>query len=159
MTLPTVLITGCSDGGIGSALALAFHKRGYHVFATARDTAKMGLLRDLANATYLQLDVTKPYQIALAVDAVRERTNGRLDFLINNAGYTRFMPLLDEDPDACRQLFDTNVWGALAVTQSFAPLLIRARGTVGFITAVTGQSHLPFMGMSFVPHQPRVRAR
>ncbi|PLB35327.1 SDR family oxidoreductase [Aspergillus candidus] len=147
MRLPSVLITGCSDGGIGSALALAFHKRGYHVFATARDTSKMGLLRDLANATYLQLDVTKPYQIALAVDAVRERTDGRLDFLVNNAGYTRFMPLLDEDPDACRQLFETNVWGALAVTQSFAPLLIRARGTVSFITSITGHFHLPFMGV------------
>jgi NADP-dependent 3-hydroxy acid dehydrogenase YdfG len=54
----TVLITGCSVGGIGSALALEFHRRGLHVFATARSLDKLAHLANLDCVTLLQLDVT-----------------------------------------------------------------------------------------------------
>lgn len=72
----TVLITGCSEDGIGYGLAVEFQNRGYHVFATARNLSKMSKLQDLPNVTLLQLDVVKPKQIKAAVEAVTEATGG-----------------------------------------------------------------------------------
>ena len=91
----TVLITGCSDGGIGSGIALTFHQRGYHVFATARDTSNMFALKDLPRMTLLILDVEDPTHIVNAVKTVESTTGGTLDILINNAGRNHFMPVLD----------------------------------------------------------------
>ncbi|KAI1850728.1 hypothetical protein JX266_004010 [Neoarthrinium moseri] len=84
----TVLITGCSDGGIGSALALIFQQRGFHVFATARDVSKMSKLNCLSNVTLLTLDVVKSDHMKVVVET-----------------------------------------GPIALTQAFAPLLIKAGGT------------------------------
>lgn len=142
----SVLITGCSDDGIGYGLASAFQQRGYHVFATARVVSKMSKLKDLANLTLLELDITKKDQIDAAVASVREQTGGSLDYLINNAGSSHFMPILDEDLSNVRDLYETNVWGPVAVTQAFAPLLIQAKGTLVFITSLTGHLRIPYMG-------------
>ena len=98
-SLKSVLVTGCSDGGIGSALAIAFQSHGLRVFATARDIAKMEELSKLSNVTLLPLDVTNSAQIAAAVKVVDGETGGRLDYLINNAGRNHFMPMIDEDID------------------------------------------------------------
>jgi 1-acylglycerone phosphate reductase len=81
----TVLITGCSAGGIGDALARAFHKRGIRVFATARNLAKVQQLRALG-MDIIQLDVVNDESIKQAVEKVREATGGTLDFLVNNSG-------------------------------------------------------------------------
>ncbi|PWY85810.1 FAD-binding domain-containing protein [Aspergillus sclerotioniger CBS 115572] len=134
-----------NDSGIGSGLALTFHQRGYHVFATARDPTKMSSLRDLPNVTFLTLDVCQKAHIAAAVETVSDHT-GKLDVLVNNAGRIHFMPILDDDLEAVRDLFETNVWGPLALTQAFAPLLIRARGTVVFMSSVSGSINVPYMG-------------
>ena len=143
----SVLITGCSDGGIGSALAVAFQERNYHVFSTARNPSKMFELSKLPNVTPLLLDVTNSSHIAAAVKAVEGETGGTLDYLINNAGRNHFMPLLDNDIEAAKRIFDTNVWGALAVTQAFAPLIINAKGTVVNITSISGHVNVPWMGV------------
>lgn len=84
--MKSVLITGCSDGGIGGALALVFQKHGYHVFATARNLSKMRALATLPNVTLLTLDVMNNTHILSAVDAVTKETGGTLDYLINNSG-------------------------------------------------------------------------
>ncbi|KAI0893063.1 NAD(P)-binding protein [Annulohypoxylon nitens] len=84
--------------------------------------------------------------IQAARDAVREETGGTLTFLINCAARNHFMQLLDEDIEAGKALYDTNVWGPLAVTQSFAPLLIKAKGTVVFITSLSGYLNVPYQG-------------
>lgn len=57
------------------------------------------------------------------------------------------MPLLDEDIEVARRIFDTNVWGTLAVTQAFAPFLIKARGTLVNVTSISGYLNIPWMGM------------
>lgn len=142
----TVLITGCSDGGIGSALAIVLQQRGLHIFATARDASKMSALKDLPNVTMLTLDVIKSEQIKDAVDFVIKQTGGALDYLVNNAGRNHFMPILDEDLDTVRDLFEVNFYGPLAVTQAFAPLLIKAKGMAVFITSISGYVNVPFMG-------------
>lgn len=75
----SVLITGCSDGGIGSALALAFEARGLHVYTTARSMAKMASLEDHPNITRLELDITSSKSIAAVVKTLSESTDGKLD--------------------------------------------------------------------------------
>jgi len=147
MPSETVLITGCSDGGIGSALALTFQQRGYHVFATARDITKMSQLKDLPNVILLHLDVTDPKTIQAAVDVVSE-TTGTLDYLVNSAARNHFQPILDENIEVTRKLFDTNVWGPLSVTQAFSPLVVKAKGSFVFIASIAGYATTPWMGTS-----------
>lgn len=143
------LITGCSAGGIGAALALEFASRGVHVFATARTPAKMSTsLGQLANVTLLPMDVTSRPSIDAAVAAVTKRTDGRLDFLVNNAGAQVVAPVLDMDVDLARHMFDVNVWGVVAVTKAFAPLVIEARGCVANLASIAALLSPPYMGSS-----------
>ncbi|KAJ5557029.1 hypothetical protein N7494_000944 [Penicillium frequentans] len=146
MAPKAVLVTGCSDDGIGYGLALTFQKQGYQVFATARNLEKMTKLNSLPNVTLLQLDVTEPSQIEAAVAAVQAQTGGTLDVLVNNAGRNHFMPYLDEDVEQVKALYDINVWGPLRVTKAFMPLLIKAKGSIAFITSISGYLNVPFMG-------------
>ncbi|KAJ0420229.1 hypothetical protein BJY00DRAFT_284509 [Aspergillus carlsbadensis] len=130
--LRTVLITGCSEGGIGSALAQEFHNHGFHVFATARSASKMAHLGDLSNITLLALDVESQSSIDDALKTVVASTGGagRLDYLVNNAGLNLNYPALDTDLAYARKVFDVNFWGMVHVTQTFMPLLIESKGTV-----------------------------
>ncbi|KAK6827222.1 hydroxybutyrate dehydrogenase [Apiospora arundinis] len=145
---PTVLITGCSEGGIGAALALQFWERGYHVYATARDVGKIGApLSGLSDVSLLTLDVTKPEHIREAAAVVERQTGGRgLNVLVNNAGKAHFMPLLDDDLDDVRNTIEVNYVAPLAVTQAFAPSLIRAKGVSVYITSLAGYLNIPYVG-------------
>lgn len=144
----TVLITGCSEGGIGFALAKEFQARGLHVFATARSPAKMAALEHLPNVTLLPLDVCSPASIAAAVAAVSAKTGGTLDFLVNNSGSQYVMPVLDVDLAQAKAMYEVNVWGVVAVTQAFAPLVIAARGSIANMASIAGLMYPPFMGKS-----------
>ncbi|PYI33530.1 putative hydroxybutyrate dehydrogenase [Aspergillus indologenus CBS 114.80] len=146
MSKKSVLITGCSNDGIGYGLAGHFQRRGFRVFATARRLSKMSNLEGLADVTFLALDICDQTRIKAAVQKVIQETGGELDYLVNNAGISHFMPLLDEDIPTAKHIFETNVWGQLAVTQAFAPLLIKARGAVVFITSIAGHVNVPYMG-------------
>jgi 1-acylglycerone phosphate reductase len=81
----TALITGCSLGGIGDALAQSFHQKGLRVFATARDLSKIQHLKEMG-MTVLPLDIIDTLSINRAVESVKEATAGTLDILVNNAG-------------------------------------------------------------------------
>lgn len=144
-TAKSVLITGCSAGGSGSALAEAFQKRGLHVFATARTLSKMSHLKDLPNVTLLELDITISQSITAALDAVKAQTNGKLDYLVNNAGQSMVMPALDTDIEEAKKLFDVNFWGVLTTTRAFAPLVIAAKGTIVNICSISGYLNAPWM--------------
>jgi 1-acylglycerone phosphate reductase len=126
----TVLITGCSTGGIGWAMAKVFLEQGFHVFATARDPSTAADLSELSNVEILELDVTVPQTISQCKDTVTKRTGGRLDILVNNAGVEFIAPLLDVDIAEAKRLYDVNVWGPLAMVQAFSPLLIEAKGII-----------------------------
>lgn len=140
----TVLITGCSDGGLGAALALAFHAAGLQVYATARNRAKLGQCQAIAGIKTLILDVTSPASIAAAAKLLP-----RLDILVNNAGAEYLMPLADVNITEGRQLFDLNVWSYLEVTQAFLPLLLKSdRGPlIVNQTSVGSVAVLPFQGV------------
>lgn len=149
MTSKTVLITGCSEGGIGSALALAFQAHGLHVFATTRSLPKMAHLSKFPNITLLSLDVTSSSDISAAVNAVKFHpgNNGKLDYLINNAGRNFFMPTLDIDIAEAKKIYETKFWGPLALIKAFAPLVIKAKGTIVNNCSISGHVNVPFMGM------------
>ncbi|KAF2185490.1 NAD(P)-binding protein [Zopfia rhizophila CBS 207.26] len=142
----TVLVTGCSGDGIGEAFSLSFHKRGHRVIATARDTAKAKTLRDLG-ISVLPLDVTSESSIAEAVRRVDKETECKLDILINNAGVGYAMPVLDVELDVARDVFETNLFGRVAVTKAFAPYLIKSKGTIVNLGSINGVCPTPFSAM------------
>ncbi|KAF2685181.1 IBR finger domain protein [Lentithecium fluviatile CBS 122367] len=126
----TILITGCSDGSLGSHLALAFHNAGWRVFATARNPAKLKTVTNAGIET-LQFDTLSSESIKNTVSAVAKLTGGSLDMLLNNAGAGYSMPLLDLDLDKTRDLFELNVYSLITVTRAFLPLLRESETTHG----------------------------
>jgi NAD(P)-dependent dehydrogenase (short-subunit alcohol dehydrogenase family) len=122
----TILITGCSDGSLGSHLAVAFHKAGWRVFASARNLNKLKHAQTAGIET-IQLDVTSDDSITKAFSQVSELTSGSLDVLLNNAGAGYSMPLIDLDLGEARKLFDLNVWSIISMTRAFLPLLTKSQ--------------------------------
>ncbi|KAI0835412.1 NAD(P)-binding protein [Hypoxylon sp. FL0890] len=116
----SVLITGCSDGGIGAFLAVAFHKAGLQVHATVRNQSKAEGLASMG-IEVLTLDVLSESSIAACAEKVPS-----LDILVNNAGQSYSMPVSDINIAEAKRLFDINVWSHIAVTQAFLPLLIKS---------------------------------
>ena len=139
-TKRSVLITGCSDGSLGSGLAISFHKAGFHVYATARNPSKMKDLKALGIET-LTLDVLDKVSIAACVDKISDRG---LDILINNAGATYPMPFSDLSLPEAKKLFDLNVWSYLEVTQAFLPLLLESKGMIVNHTSEASVLTIPF---------------
>lgn len=135
-----LLITG-SSRGLGRALAETALAAGHQVVVTARDAAAV---RDLAErypltARAVALDVTDP---EAARDAVRTAVEefGRLDAVVNNAGYSNISSLEDTPLDDFRAQVETNLWGVVQVTMAALPLL-RAQGSghVVQISSVSGR--------------------
>ncbi|KAH6949697.1 hypothetical protein BKA56DRAFT_682701 [Ilyonectria sp. MPI-CAGE-AT-0026] len=125
----SVLVTGCSPGGIGHALCLEFHKKGLHVIATARNLSLLSDLAEMGMST-LQLDVTDPVSIAACHKEAGVITDGKLDILVNNAGRTHTHPATDLSIPEVRQTFETNVFGLMAMCKMFVDQLIAAKGLI-----------------------------
>ncbi|KAI1851584.1 hypothetical protein JX265_012334 [Neoarthrinium moseri] len=141
----TVLITGCSPGGMGAALAQAFHAAGHLVYATARNPSSLSSLA-LQGIKTLSLDITSAASIGSAVETLTENLSTRpssphaavsegIDILINNAGGHYTAPISDASIDSAKTLFDLNVWAQLAVTQAFLPLLMKSASSTSSRTA------------------------
>ncbi len=144
-TQRVVLITGCSTG-IGRTTALELARRGWRVIATARGLES---IRDLRSdqIDVLPLDVTVESSRAGAIESAVERA-GRLDALVNNAGFSIGGPLELVTLDEARAQFETNVWGALRLIQLAAPILrSQGGGRVVNVTSVMGQVSVPFSGL------------
>ncbi|KAK3344778.1 putative short-chain dehydrogenase/reductase [Neurospora tetraspora] len=144
----TVLITGCSEGGIGSAMAKVFAAKGYRVFATLRNSSKGGpSLENTPGIEVLLFDVTSLDSIKQCAAEVQKRTGGKLDVLVNNAGADYVMPLLDVDIDDAKRFYDLNVWSVLGMVQAFAPVLIKAKGVVVNHSSVASVMPLAWAGI------------
>ncbi|RKF62625.1 NADPH-dependent 1-acyldihydroxyacetone phosphate reductase [Golovinomyces cichoracearum] len=139
----TVLITGCSPGGIGHALALEFYSQGLHVIATARAKEVLADLEELGLST-LELDVNSPTSIQAALSSVREISDGRLDILVNNAGRLYVVPGAEVDLYEARQTFETNFFAVISMTQAFLPLLLESKGLILNIGSVSAIIPLAF---------------
>ncbi|KAH3917966.1 hypothetical protein HBI56_178060 [Parastagonospora nodorum] len=140
------LVTGCSAGGVGPALVEAFKNKGYHVFATARSPKKVPqALHSDPNITVLALDVTSTDSITAAAAAVSEKTGGKLDVLINNAGHGLSMPALDTSIEDAKQLFNANFFGVLEMVQAFSHMLIKSKGVIVNNSSVGAYQPFPFI--------------
>lgn len=152
MALKSILITGCSEGGVGAALTAALAKRGHHIFATARTPSKIPQdIASLSNVTTLPLDVTSASSVAEAVKAVADSGHG-LDVLINNAGAGYATPVLDIDIEKAKQLYDTNIWGPIRMVQAFADLLVSRRGRVVNVGSCASVLACPWIGPCSLLH-------
>lgn len=115
-----VLITGCSSG-IGAATARRLASKGWSVYASARRLESIEPLGE-AGCKLLQLDVTDEPSMRTAVETV-EREHGAVGVLVNNAGYSQGGPIEQVPLEAVRRQFETNVFGAIALTQLVLPAM------------------------------------
>lgn len=146
-TTPVWFITGCSTG-LGHALAELIVQRGWRLVVTARDKNTIADIERSApeRVLALSLDVTRPADIDAAVAATRERF-GRIDVLVNNAGYG-YQSTVEEGEEAeIRAQFDTNVFGLFAMTRAVLPLMREQRtGNILNITSIAGLIGYPGSG-------------
>lgn len=142
----TVLITGCSSG-IGRRAAEIMQARGWRVFASARRPESVAELRQAGFGDALQLDLDDSDSIARAVETVLERSGGRLDALFNNGAYAIPGAVEDLSRDALRDIFETNVFGQIALANRLLPVM-RAQGHGRIIhnSSVLGFISTPFRG-------------
>ena len=148
MATTIALITGANKG-IGLETAHQLGARGVTVLAGARDEAlgrqaETALRQGGADARFVPLDVTSEKSVRQAADWI-EKEYGRLDILVNNAGIARGGPPSETDLDAMREVYETNVFGVIMVTNAMLPMLRRApaprivnvSSEVGSITSMT----------------------
>jgi NADP-dependent 3-hydroxy acid dehydrogenase YdfG len=140
--MKTVLITGCSSG-IGAATAARLAASGWDVWASAR---RPETLADLAAAgcRTVALDVTDDASMAAAVDTVLA-ASGRIDALVNNAGYSQSGALESVDVADVRRQFETNVFGLIRLTQLVLPGM-RAQGSGRIVNIGSMGGKLTFPG-------------
>jgi NAD(P)-dependent dehydrogenase (short-subunit alcohol dehydrogenase family) len=137
MTRLVWFITGCSSG-LGQALALEALSRGDDVIATARKVDLLGLL-EAKGATALQLDVTSDQSTIDGIMAKAIAIHGRIDVLVNNAGYVLAGALEETPAEKLREQFETNVFGPLRVTTALLPLFRERRAGINvFISSLSG---------------------
>jgi NAD(P)-dependent dehydrogenase (short-subunit alcohol dehydrogenase family) len=145
-TSPVVLITGASSG-IGHAAAVLFAKRGWQVVATMRHVADGAELSLINNVKVLQLDVTDAKSIDVAVATTLSQF-GRIDALINNAGYGLFGPFETASEEQIRRQFATNVDGIFSVTRAVLPTMrSQGSGTIVNVASLGGIIPLPFFSL------------
>ncbi len=143
-----VVITGASTG-IGSACALALDRQGFRVFAGVRNEAAGDALRERASDRLepVMLDVVDEASITAAAEHVTGRLDGEpLRGLINNAGITVNGAMEFISLSELRRQFEVNVFGQVAVTQAFLPLLREAKGRIVITGSVCGFFTTPLLG-------------
>lgn len=152
--MKTVVITGASTG-IGRSAADHLAKQGWTVFAGVRKEADGAALLENADGDLrpILLDVTRPEQIEAAVRTIGDHLGrARLAGLVNNAGIAMMGPLALQPLEEFKAHFDVNVFGLLAATQAFVPLLggeperTGPSGRIVNITSVGGRLASPFLG-------------
>src|SRR5262245_38765611 len=141
MNTKTVLITGCSSG-YGLETARYFHAQGWSVVATMR-TPREDVLPPSMRLRILRLDVTRPDSIAAALEA-----SGPLDVLVNNAGIGAFGAFEATPMALAREVFETNTFGVMAMTQAVLPQLrARRSGAVVNVTSSATLAPMPLVAV------------
>ncbi len=143
MAEPSVVIVTGASSGAGRATARALAARGYRVFGTSRSPA--------ADATpaveMLPLDVRSDESVAACLAAVSAAA-GRLDVLVNNAGFEQAGALEELSLDEARAQFETNFFGVVRMVKAALPLMRQQRsGRIINVSSLSGLSPIPFMGI------------
>ena len=144
-----VVITGASMG-IGEALARIFLAEGARVALSSRDLGRLEEARSRIGfperTTAIACDVRRREDIDAAMNRVKSHF-GKLDVWINNAGYGLLDSVASMSMEACRSLFETNLFGAIECMQAVAPIMQRqGGGTIINISSIVGHLPVPHMG-------------
>jgi len=145
----TAVITGASSG-IGHACVSRMLQAGWLIFATVRKAEEAEKLQKQTGTGLIPLivDVKDRSSIVAAAKQVEGQRNNRgLDGLVNVAGIGMMRPVEYVTPDDLQEIFDVNVFGQIAVSQAFLPLIRRARGRVVNISSVGAHIAIPFGGL------------
>ena len=141
------LVTG-SSSGIGFETCIALAKDGFHTFASMRDTKKGDKIKEIADKENLpidviELDVDKEESIVSAVKQVVS-DGGRLDVIVNNAGYGQFGCTEDTSMDDFRKQFETNFFSIVRIIQEVSPIMREQNsGIIVNVSSVVGKMGLP----------------
>ena len=141
------IVTGTSSG-IGFETAVALAKEGYHTFATMRDTSKGAELEDVIKKDNLsieiiKLDVDDEKAIQSVIDQIIQKA-GRVDDLVNNAGYGQFGCTEDVTVEEFRKQFETNFFSIVKLIQGVSPIMRKQNsGVIVNISSVVGRMGLP----------------
>ena len=143
----SVLVTG-SSSGIGLASVVAMSARGWEVFATMRDPSRSAPLTSALGdrpgpVHVLQLDLTDKHSVRTTMAEVVQRTGGRLDALVHNAGAPGAGFFVDGGPDRLRQTMETNLFGPADLTAAALPALSVARGRIVVVSSIAAFLCLP----------------
>jgi NAD(P)-dependent dehydrogenase (short-subunit alcohol dehydrogenase family) len=145
----TVVITGASSG-IGKSCVSRLVKNGWRIFATVRrsDDGERLVSEVGAGVTPIILDVEERSSISAAAEQVTAELQGRgLDGLVNVAGIGMVRPLEYATAADLQKIFEVNVFGQIAVSQAFLPLLRQSRGRIVNISSVGAHVAIPFGGL------------
>src|SRR5262245_733885 len=138
-----VLITGASSG-VGQSTARLLSQRGFTVFGTSRNPSSADSIRGVE---MLSLDVCADDSVRGCVEAVVNR-NGRLDVLINNAGYELAGALEELSSEEAKAQFETNFFGVVRTVNVVLPLMRKQkRGHIINVSSLTGLTAAPFLGI------------
>ncbi|KAJ7174129.1 oxidoreductase [Mycena crocata] len=140
------LVTGCSNGGIGSQVCQKLAERGFIVYATSRSLSSTDDLEH-PNIKRLVLDVRSDAQVNSVVStAVAE--SGHIDLLINNAGVITAGPLVDWTAEKAKDVYDTNVFSIIRLCGAVVPHMAKRKsGTIVNMGSVVGQIPTPWTGI------------
>lgn len=138
-----VLITGASSGN-GQATARLLSQKGYKVFGTSRNPSSA---EPIPNVEMLVLDVRDDPSVIACVKTVSDRV-GRLDVLVNNAGYELAGALEELSIDEAKAQFETNFFGIVRMVKAILPLMRQQKGgQIINISSLAGLTPIPFMGI------------
>lgn len=143
----TVLVTGCSSG-IGLATCHVLSLNNFMTYGTVRNLSKAKKIQDLINREnlslkILRLDVNDNQSIKLAVKKILTDT-GRIDVLINNAGYGMFGPVEEITTQEVKKQFETNFFGTIRLIKAIVPIMRKqANGTIVNISSMVGRFGVP----------------
>lgn len=141
------IVTG-SSSGIGLDTSLALAREGYHTFATMRNLSKKNNVLETAkkeklNIEVIELDVDKEDSIEAAINTIYQKT-GRIDVLVNNAGWALFGTVEDVPIEQFKEQFETNFFGIVRIIQKVAPIMRRQKeGKIVNISSVAGRIGFP----------------
>ena len=142
MSTPVALVTGGSSG-IGESTARALHAKGFTVYAVARRVDRMAALSKDGVHTFA-MDVTDDATMVAGIDRIIEE-QGRIDVLVNNAGYGSYGAVEDVPIDEARRQFDVNVFGLARLVQLVTPHMRAQRsGRIINISSIGGKFYEPF---------------
>ncbi len=145
----SAVITGAGSG-LGRDIALGLAAKGYRVFGTAMSLDEIADLKKASGGAVNlgQCDITNEAAVKVWAGEVTIQNEGHMDLLISNAGILTPGPLEVLPLNAIRHEFEVNVFGALAVVNSFLPALRKARGRIVQVSTMTATLPFPFNGPS-----------